>query len=85
MNTGGGSNAAPAACPWYVAATPAVPSPGQPTGPTATAGDDSATITWNNPGDASITGYQYQHREEGGAWGEETPIEGSGASTTSHR
>ena len=65
---------------------PYKPPPDQPTGLNATAGDGgSATITWNNPGDASITGYQYQHREEGGAWGQNNPIEGSGASTTSHK
>ena len=64
---------------------PYTPPPGQPTGLNAEANDDgSATITWDDPNDASITGYQYQTREEGGAWGGNTEIEGSGASTTSH-
>ena len=68
-----------AAGPW----TP--PPPNTPTGLIAVAGEDSATMQWNDPGDASITGYQYQMREAGGDWGEQTPIEGGGASTTSHQ
>ena len=44
----------------------------------------SATITWKNPNDASITGYQYQQQEQGGEWGENKEIQGSGAGTTSH-
>ncbi len=61
------------------------PVPGAPAGLTTTAGDGSATMTWHNPGNASITGYQYQVQEDGGAWSEHTPIEGSGAGTTSHQ
>ena len=61
------------------------PPPGAPTGLTATAGEGSATMTWNNPGDPSITGYRYQIQEDGGSWSEHTPIEGSGAGTTSHQ
>ena len=79
-NEGGGSNwvNSPSVGPYE---TP----PGQPTGLNAEANDDgSATITWDDPNDASITGYQYQTREDGGAWGQNTEIEGSGASTTSH-
>ena len=68
-----------AAGPW----TP--PPPNTPTGLIAVAGEDSATMQWNDPGDASITGYRYQMREAGGDWGEQTPIEGGGASTTSHQ
>ena len=68
-----------AAGPW----TP--PPPNTPTGLIAVAGEDSATMQWNDPGDASITGYQYQMREADGDWGEQTPIEGGGASTTSHQ
>ncbi len=64
--------------------TPPTP-PGAPEGLTATAGDGSATMTWTNPGDASITGYQYQVQEDGGSWSEHTPIGGSGAGTTSHQ
>ena len=79
-NEGGGSK-------WVnsLSVGPYTPPPGQPTGLNAEANDDgSATITWDDPNDASITGYQYQTREDGGAWGQNTPIEGSGASTTSH-
>ena len=54
------------------------PPPGQPTGLTATANDDgSATITWTDPGDASITGYQYQTREDDGAWERTRPSRGA--------
>ena len=31
--------------------------PAQPTGLSATASHDSVTLTWDDPGDASITGY----------------------------
>ena len=85
VNASGASGPAPAAAPWYVAATPAIPPPNTPTGLEAAAGDGSATMTWNDPGDASITGYRYQQREDGGAWGQQKPIEGSGAGTTSHQ
>ena len=64
--------------------TPTPEPPGAPTGLTATAGDGSATMEWNDPGDASITGYRYQVQEDGGDWGGQTPIAGSGAGTTSH-
>ena len=64
--------------------TPTPEPPGAPTGLTATAGDGSATMAWNDPGDASITGYRYQIQEDGGDWGGQTPIAGSGAGTTSH-
>ena len=38
--------------------TPAAPAPAAPTGLTASrVGHDSVTLAWDNPGDASITGY----------------------------
>ena len=40
--------------------TPQPQLPAAPTGLTATAGDGSVALAWNNPGDASITGYQLQ-------------------------
>ncbi len=75
VNGGGASSSAPAGEPGYVAATPKPPPPPKPavpTGLTATAGDGSVTLTWDNPGDATITGYEYQSRQAppGSDWGE---------------
>ena len=35
---------------------------------TATAGNGQVTLSWTNPSDDTITGYEYQQREEGGTW-----------------
>ena len=66
-------------------ATP-VPAPARPTGLTATAGDGSVTLTWNNPSDAGITGYELQSRVAPPApgWSAWTAIANSDADTTSH-
>ena len=61
----------------------AVAAPAKPTGLSATRGDKQATLDWSDPGDGSITSYQYQQRT-GTTWGSWTTITGSGASTTSH-
>ena len=64
--------------------------PAAPTGLTATAGDGSVTLAWDDPGDASITAYEYNlnHNDTStgrlSGWGPWTAIAGSGASTTSH-
>ena len=42
---------------WFHIDTPAAPVPDQPTGLDATASHDSVTLTWDDPGDDSITGY----------------------------
>ena len=42
---------------WYHIDTPAPPVPDQPKGLSATASHDSITLTWDDPGDDSITGY----------------------------
>ena len=69
-----------------LAATP----PAAPAGFTATAGDGSVTLAWNDPADSSITGYQYQvnHNDTGtgnlSGWGAWQSIANSGAATTSH-
>ena len=42
---------------WYHIDTPAAPVPDKPTGLEATASHDSVTLTWDDPGDDSITGY----------------------------
>ena len=64
--------------------------PAAPAGFTATAGDGSVTLAWNDPSDSSITGYQYQvnHNDTGtgnlSGWGAWQSIANSGAATTSH-
>ena len=60
------------------------PTPAAPTGLTATAGAGSVTLTWNNPSDSTITGYEYQSRWTGVVWQPWKAISGSGSSTTSH-
>ena len=42
---------------WIHIDIPAAPVPDKPTGLSATAAHDSVTLTWNDPGDDSITGY----------------------------
>ncbi len=60
--------------------------PDTPTGLTATAGDGSVTLTWDDPSNSTIAHYEYQSREAPPAsgWGAWTTIPGSGATTTSH-
>ena len=42
---------------WFHIDTPAAPIPGKPTGLSATASHDVITLTWDDPGDDTITGY----------------------------
>ncbi len=50
---------------------------------TQDSGDGFVDLTWNAPGDASITGYQYQYKTTSGAWGASwTNIQGSDSTTT---
>ena len=42
---------------WFHIDTPAAPLPDKPTGLSATASHDAITLTWDDPGDDSITGY----------------------------
>ena len=42
---------------WFHIDTPAAPVPGKPTGLSATASHDVITLTWDDPGDDTITGY----------------------------
>ena len=65
-------------------ATPTAPTPAKPTGFTATAGNAQVVLRWSDPGNATITGWQVQRNEAGGAYGGWTNIPGSGASTTSY-
>ena len=70
--------------------TPPLTAPAAPSELAATTGDASATLTWSDPSDASITGYEYQvnhNATESGkltGWGDWTAINGSGAETVSH-
>ena len=64
--------------------------PARPTGLSATAGDHRVTLSWNDPGDSSITRYEYQvnHNATGTGnltgWSRWADIPGSDASTISH-
>ena len=66
------------------ASGPYTPPPAAPTGLTAAGGDQSVTLAWSDPSDASITGYEYALQQAGhdpGAW---TGIPDSDAATTSY-
>ena len=58
--------------------------PAAPTGLTATAGDQQVTLSWDDPGDSSITVYRYRQSTDGGRSFTDHSIAGSGASTTSY-
>ena len=62
---GSGWRNSPASGPFTPTPTP----PARPTGLTATAGDGSVTLSWDDPADATITGYEYRTRWTGVAWG----------------
>ena len=64
--------------PWAkVTGTTGLPAP---TGLTASAGDGEVTLSWDDPGNAFITGYKVSSN----GYYSFTPISGSNASTTSH-
>ena len=52
----------------------------------STAGDGGVTLSWSDPADSTLTGYQYRHRNTSDAgWNPDwTTIRGSNAATTSH-
>ena len=64
--------------------TPALPTPAQPTGLTAEAGDTQATLSWDDPDNPSISGYEYQQAENNRAYGAWTDVPGSDATTVTH-
>ena len=64
-------------------ATPRSLRPAAPTGLEAAAGDASVALTWDDPGDATITGWEYAVKTAGG-FGDWTAIPNSGAETTAH-
>ena len=62
-------------------ATPvAAGAPAAPTGLTATPGDGEVSLTWTNPGNNAITGYQYRIWNRN--WGAWTTLSGAGAGST---
>ena len=83
------SKPAPAASPWHVSATPAGP-PDRPTGLNAASGFLSVALSWNDPGNSSITRYEYQvnHNDTStgkfSGWTQWAAIPNSDASTASH-
>ena len=80
-NAWSGWTNSPSAGPYTPAPDPQPPA--APAGLTATGGDGSVTVSWTDPGDSSITGYEYQHRYAGVAWSAWTAVADSGAGTTS--
>ncbi len=61
--------------------------PAKPTSFSAAAGNGSVTLEWADPGDDSITGYEFIQREKNGTWGDWgswTAIGGSDADTTTY-
>ena len=64
--------------------------PDAPTGLTATPGDSGVALSWDDPANPSIRGYEYQvnHNDTStgklSGWGKWLSIEGSDSSTTSH-
>ena len=52
----------------------------------ASAGDGEIALSWDDPGDITLTGYQYRYRNPSDSgWNPDwTDISGSGATTTSH-
>ena len=70
---------------WFHVDIPAAPVPGKPKGLTATASHDSVTLTWDDPGDDSITGYVILRRnretDEKGQFSELVTDTGSAATT----
>ena len=68
-----------------VTATP-IAKPAAPVNFAATRGSDGGEValTWDDPGNVPITGYQYRQKRGNRAFGDWTDIDGSGATTVSH-
>ena len=54
-----------------------------PTGVAAVPSNGSATLSWNDPSNSSITGYKYQYKSAGGNYGSWTSVGSATAATTS--
>ena len=83
-------NAAGAGEPSETSAEPQAPAaaspPGAPDRLTATPGDGTISLTWGDPSDASITGYEFRvHADRESDWREWKAIAGSTHETTDHR
>ncbi len=55
--------------------------PAKPTGFAAAAGDGQVSLSWTDPGNSTISGWQYSYKTTGG-YGDWTDIDGSTATTT---
>lgn len=59
--------------------------PAKPTGLAASVAAEQVTLSWDDPTDSSITGWQYRHRESSGSYPATwSDVPGSGAATTAH-
>ena len=63
-------------------AAQSVPVPAAPTGMQTVAGDTKVSLFWTDPGDGTITEYEYQQKEGSGSYGAWTAIADSSATTT---
>ena len=61
---------------------PYVAPPGVPSGLAAAAGDGSVTLSWDDPSDQSVRGYEWRMRYAGVAWGEWALVPGGGTATS---
>ena len=70
---------------WFHIDTPSAPAPAKPTGLSATATHDQVVLTWDDPGDASITGYvilrRVRENDVGGEFSELAPNTGTAGTT----
>ena len=62
----------------------AATAPAKPAGLTAAPGFRQVTLTWDELGYTSVTGWQYRQKKGADPYGQWTPIPGSDADTTSH-
>ncbi|MXY15731.1 MAG: fibronectin type III domain-containing protein, partial [Acidobacteria bacterium] len=67
-----------------LAASPVHAGPSAPADLTAKAGNTQVTLAWTDPGDATITKYQFRYQVGVSLWTSWTDVPGSSASTTSH-
>ena len=59
-----------------------VPPPAKPVGFTATAGDEEVTLSWTDPKNSDITGYQFRQKARSNSYGPWTDISNSAAAVT---
>ena len=84
-NVGGGADPSPTANRFEVTVNDP-PAPAAPAGFAAAAGDSEAVLSWTDPSNAAIDGYEFRQRTPpgAGAWGSWTAIASSTAATTTH-